>query len=112
MFMTLMERYPQPKQREISVSFARYWIAFANGRAPWTAYTLEDETLAVADSQHGWVIRTRKEDVESAKHAEGGGERRYAQWETLAGILEKLGDDAPKAVAELSFPKLISLAQI
>lgn len=109
-FMTLMERYPQQVQREISVGFAKRWIDFTNGKAPWRSYRWDDQSIAVADSREGWVVRTRKEDSERSAIDEGG-QRRYEEWEALDEVFCELGDGVPAAVAALSFPVLVTLAK-
>ncbi|KAH8729924.1 Alpha/Beta hydrolase protein [Ilyonectria robusta] len=109
-FMTLMDRFPLQKQRDISIGFARKWTAFAYGEEPWAPYMLADETIAVADSREGWVVRTRAEDMESSADDEGG-QRRYAKWEALDAVFCELGDGAVAAVTALSFPTLVTLAK-
>lgn len=108
--MTLMERFPLQKQRDISIGFARRWTAFAYGEEPWAPYMLADETTAVADSREGWVVRTRAKDMESSADDEGG-QRRYTKWEALDAVFSELGDGAVAAVAALSFPTLVTLAK-
>jgi hypothetical protein len=108
--MTLMERFPLQLQREISVDFARRWIDFTNGKAPWQQYDWAEQSIAVADSREGWVVRTRKEDSERSAMDEGG-QRRYEKWEALDEVFCELGDGAPEAVAALSFPVLATLAK-
>ncbi|KAH7166571.1 Alpha/Beta hydrolase protein [Dactylonectria macrodidyma] len=109
-FMTLMERFPLQKQRDISIGFARKWTAFAYGEDPWAPYMLADETIAVADSREGWVVRTRSKDMETSADDEGG-QRRYTKWEALDAVFSELGDGAVAAVAALSFPTLVTLAK-
>ncbi|KAH7140075.1 Alpha/Beta hydrolase protein [Dactylonectria estremocensis] len=109
-FMTLMERFPLQKHRDISIGFARKWTAFAYGEDPWAPYMLADETTAVADSREGWVVRTRAKDMETSVDDEGG-QRRYTKWEALDAVFSELGDGALAAVAALSFPTLMTLAQ-
>lgn len=108
--MTLLERLPLQIQRDISTSFARRWIAFTNGRAPWTQYEWADQTIAVADSREGWVTRTRAEDLDRSALDEGG-QRRYREWEVLDEVLCEMGDKTSEAVAALSFPVLVTLAE-
>lgn len=109
-FMNFMGRFPLQRQRDISIDFARRWTAFAYGDEPWTRYTWVDETIAVADSREGWVVRSREKDLESSLYDEGG-QRRYEKWEALDEVFCALGDRAPAAVEALSFPTLVTLAK-
>lgn len=109
-FMMLMERFPLQKQRDISIGFARQWTAFAYGEDPWARYTWADETIAVADSREGWVVRSRAKDLVSSAYDEGG-QRRYNKWEALDEVFRSLGDRAVAAVEALSFPTLVTLAK-
>ncbi|KAF5539494.1 carboxylesterase type B [Fusarium mexicanum] len=107
-FMTLMERLPLQRQRDVCVGFVRRWTAFAYGEEPWSQYTWVDEAVAVADSREGWVVRSRVKDMEVSVYDEGG-QRRYENWEALDEVFRALGDMAPAAVEALSFPTLVTL---
>ncbi|KAG5795627.1 hypothetical protein H9Q69_005306 [Fusarium xylarioides] len=107
-FMTFMERLPLQRQRDVCVGFVRRWTAFAYGEEPWSQYTWVDETVAVADSREGWVMRSRVKDLEVSAYDEGG-QRRYEKWEALDEVFRSLGDKAPAAVEALSFPTLVTL---
>ncbi|KAJ9658167.1 hypothetical protein H2198_003872 [Neophaeococcomyces mojaviensis] len=115
--MTLLERLPEERQKATSIQFARYWINFGYGNAPWPAFSLDhqnqnaDQIIAVADSRDGWVVRSREEDTKCSSEAEGG-VRRYMQWELLEGILSQLGDDAKVVVDKMSFPNLMKLSNL
>lgn len=109
-FMTLTERFPLQRQRDISLGFARRWTAFAYGEDPWPRYTWVDETIAVADSREGWVVRSRVKDLESSAHDEGG-QRRYEKWEALDDVFRGMGERTIAVVEALSFPALIALAK-
>lgn len=117
-FMTLLDRFPLPVQRDVSVGFAARWLAFANGDAPWSPYACghtddnanADEALAVADEREGWVVRSRLEDSTETRGADGG-VRRYLQWEAMSDIFESLGEGADAAVASLAFPSLMGLVR-
>jgi len=109
-FMNFLERLPLQTQQDISTSFARRWIAFTNGKAPWPQYKWADQTIAVADSREGWVVRTRAEDLDRSALDEGG-KRRYHTWEVLDEVLCEMGDRTSEAAAALSFPVLVTLAK-
>ncbi|KAF5006574.1 hypothetical protein FDECE_7049 [Fusarium decemcellulare] len=108
-FMMFTERFPLQKQREISLGFVQKWTAFAYGQEPWTPYTGEDETIAVADSLEGWIVRTRVEDLERSAQDEGG-QRRYKQWEALDEVFQGLDGKDVKAAQALRFPILATLS--
>jgi hypothetical protein len=109
-FMTFMERLPLQRQRDVCVGFARRWTAFAYREEPWSQYTWVDETIAVADSREGWVVRSRAKDLEVSAYDEGG-QRRYQKWEALDEVFRSLGEKAPAAVESLSFPTLVTLGK-
>jgi hypothetical protein len=90
LFMTLSERYPTQRHREISVEFARRWITFANGIPPWKEYEPKDEAIAIVDYQHGWSTKTRDEDIVQYAESEEG-HRRYEAWEIVDRVLSKHG---------------------
>ncbi|KAI1029101.1 hypothetical protein LB504_012970 [Fusarium proliferatum] len=110
-FMTFMERLPLQRQRDVCVGFVRRWTAFAYGEEPWSQYTWVDETVAVADSREGWVVRSRVKDLEASVYDEGG-QRRYEKWEALDELFQSLGQKAPAAVEALSFPTLVALGNM
>lgn len=85
---------------------ARRWIKFAHGQAPWKAFTLKDQIVAVVDGPLGWMERTREVDERLSKKSEEG-QRRYQAWEILDDALRKL-DNAPRlqAVEALGIPHL------
>ncbi|KLO86327.1 Uncharacterized protein LW93_11101 [Fusarium fujikuroi] len=107
-FMTFMERLPLQRQRDVCAGFVRRWTAFAYGEEPWSQYTWVDETVAVADSREGWVVRSRVKDLEVSVYDEGG-QRRYEKWEALDELFQSLGQKAPAAVEALSFPTVVAL---
>lgn len=124
-FMTLLERYPEERQKTASIQFARYWLQFGNGNAPWPEFKVDDmmngekgnqhhidddEIIAVADSREGWVVRSRRKDEDLSQLAEGG-PRRYRQWEVLEEIFDSQGDQAQKVIDTISFPHLMSIAE-
>lgn len=107
--MNFTERFPLQRQRDVSLGFVRRWVAFAYGDEPWARYTWVDETIAVADSREGWVVRSREKDMESSLYDEGG-QRRYEKWEALDDVFRSLGDGAMTAHEALSFPILVTLS--
>ena len=109
--MTLLNRYPDERQKLASIDFARRWIRFARGSAPWQPYTQEKQAICIGDSSIGWIERTRKEDEELSPQSEEG-ERRYRQWEEMDAVLQNLDDPARlDAVAGMALIGLASLPQ-
>ena len=90
LFMTLLDRFPDERMKKASKEFARRWIRFASGKAPWRLYTREEQSICVVNSYMGWFDRTRRED-EAMSPQSVEGERRYQAWETMDGVLRKLG---------------------
>ena len=88
LFMNMQERFPSERDRQTSTEFARRWIAFSYQKSPWTEYR-DQQSIAVVDSQSGWRILTKKDDILLSREAEDGG-RRYEQWEILFTTMEKL----------------------
>lgn len=70
-FRTLQFRYPHEYLKLISDRHAQFWIDFAHGKAPWTAYTYgngenfssesRNPVIMVADDRDGWIERTQEE---------------------------------------------------
>lgn len=83
----------KPAIQRTSTQHCRYWLAFANGDAPWEKYHPDEEgKVNIIDTRLGggaeWRIVTQKEDEESG--------RRYKNWE----ILEKVSKAGEEMVKE------------
>lgn len=99
LFLTYLERYPTHRGgffAAMAMEFARKWIAFANGRAPWEEFCEGDgEKMAVFDDVRGFEVRTRERDEEVSRE-DVWGERRYEGWEMITRALENV-EDADRA---------------
>ncbi|KAL7916803.1 Alpha/Beta hydrolase protein [Trichoderma velutinum] len=111
LFTTLSDRYPTDQHRRISEGFAKRWIAFGNGEAPWDAYTTGKESIAVVDNRHGWVTVTREEDDEKYRDSEDG-QRRYEAWEIVHKVLSKHGNRAQDILDKLKSRSLIATSVV
>ncbi len=107
--MTLLFRYPDERQKVASIEFARRWVLFARGKAPWKPYTQEKQSICIGDSQIGWTDYKRKEDEELSPQSEGG-ERRYRAWEEVAKDLKGL--DSKTRLEAVAGTSLVGLASI
>jgi hypothetical protein len=108
-FMTLLERYPNPKLQETSIEFARRLIAFASGKAPWREFDEKDQAIAVVSSGDGWKTFTRAEDEVLGPLTEEGG-RRYEAWETVQRVYERTGKSGQVLHEVLDVPEIMALA--
>ncbi|KAH7393072.1 Alpha/Beta hydrolase protein [Pyrenochaeta sp. MPI-SDFR-AT-0127] len=63
-FRTMQFRFSHQFLKQISDKHAGFWIAFANGKAPWSAYKDEQKLVMVADERDGWIERTQQQHEE------------------------------------------------
>lgn len=92
-FMTVTERYPRHRDSFFArqaQEFARKWICFGTGRAPWEEYG--NGKIAVLDDLRGWEIRTRESDRKMSE-SDPWGERRYEHMKAITDAFEAAGLD-------------------
>ena len=86
MFQTMKFRFPTERDSDVSTDFARKFITFANGKAPWPRFEVNGgQRLQVANWYEGWVSRTRAQDEKAV-------ERRYKQMEVIREVYTTVGD--------------------
>jgi len=61
------------EDQKLAIGMAERWIAFANGKEPWTAYGKPHHALCITDSCE-FVLRSEEEDRQRT-------ERRWSKWD-------------------------------
>lgn len=97
LFLTLLDRYPRHRDRWLekqAKKTAQQWILFANGKAPWPEYEIQDEggsgaKVAVCDDIRGWHVKTVAEDEQESQE-DPWGPRRYAGFTAIEAAYEAL----------------------
>jgi hypothetical protein len=96
LFRTMQFRYPHAYLRDASDKHAELWIAFANGKAPWSAAT--DGVVMVADEREGWVEKTMREYEEMSR----------VRWDRLNELWDAWGEKAGERWVPLNLVKVKS----